>query len=70
MHGRCAIPTAQLSHLHSSPRSRSFSCLRSIPLSENIADVPTKSTRKHTFLYLRDKFMYSHCANTTGTAEQ
>ena len=41
-----------------------------IPSSENIADVLTKSTRKHTFLYLRDKFMYSHCANTTGTAEQ
>ena len=41
-----------------------------IPSSENIADVLTKSTRKHTFLYLRDKFMYSHCANTTGTAKQ
>ena len=30
-----------------------------IPSSENIADVLTKSTRKHTFTYLRDKFMHN-----------
>ena len=30
-----------------------------IPSSENIADVLTKSTRKNTFVYLRDKFMHS-----------
>ena len=28
-----------------------------IPSSENLADILTKSTRKHTFLYLRDKMM-------------
>ena len=34
-----------------------------IPSSENIADVLTKSTRRHTFLYLRDKVMYSKEGN-------
>ena len=28
-----------------------------IPSSENLADILTKSTRKHTFIYLRDKIM-------------
>ena len=28
-----------------------------IPSSENIADIPTKATRRHVFLYLRDKVM-------------
>ena len=28
-----------------------------IPSSENVADILTKSTRKHTFIYLRDKIM-------------
>ena len=41
-----------------------------IPSSENIADVLTKSTRKHTFLYLRDKFMYSPSINSANTATQ
>ena len=44
-----------------------------IPSSENIADVLTKSTRKNTFIYLRDKFMHSpqrtpHEALTTRRA--
>ena len=30
-----------------------------IPSSENVADILTKSTRRHTFLYLRDKVMYN-----------
>ena len=28
-----------------------------IPSSENVADILTKSTRKHTFIYLRNKIM-------------
>ena len=40
-----------------------------IPSSENIADVLTKSTRRNTSLYLREKFMYD-ATDKAGTAKR